>query len=110
MRMAVLFVHFIAVLARLLGPGGVCSPVAESLLLKTSTPRESLPTTIAESIRLGPHPGALDASNSSAPAKPTFLFPDVCTLPQNANASIPATRLVRRLPVLCRSLIQSSRC
>ena len=32
--MAVLFIHFIAVLARLLGPGGVRSIVAESLLLK----------------------------------------------------------------------------
>jgi hypothetical protein len=29
---AVLFIHFIAVLARLLGPGGVRSLVAESLL------------------------------------------------------------------------------
>src|SRR5437764_14347756 len=29
-----LFIHFIAVLARLLGPGGVRSLVAESLLLK----------------------------------------------------------------------------
>ena len=33
-NLAVLFVHFIAVLARLLGPGGVRSLVAESLLLK----------------------------------------------------------------------------
>jgi hypothetical protein len=31
---AVLFIHFIALLARLLGPGGVRSLVAESLLLK----------------------------------------------------------------------------
>jgi hypothetical protein len=30
----VLFIHFIAILARLLGPGGVRSLVAESLLLK----------------------------------------------------------------------------
>jgi hypothetical protein len=33
-NLAVLFLHFIAVLARLLGPGGVRSIVAESLLLK----------------------------------------------------------------------------
>src|SRR5271169_499548 len=44
---------------------GIASP-------QTPTPdRESLPATIAESIRLGPHPcrldGALGASNSSAP-------------------------------------------
>src|SRR5467141_4013916 len=34
MRNLVLFIHFIATLARLLGPGGVRSIVAESLLLK----------------------------------------------------------------------------
>ena len=33
-NLAVLFIHFIAVLARLLGPGGVRSLVAESLVLK----------------------------------------------------------------------------
>jgi len=33
-NLVVLFVHFIAILARLLGPGGVRSVVAESLLLK----------------------------------------------------------------------------
>ena len=33
-HVVVLFVHFIATLARLLGPGGVRSLVAESLLLK----------------------------------------------------------------------------
>ena len=33
-NLAVLFIHFIAVLARLLGPGGVRSFIAESLLLK----------------------------------------------------------------------------
>jgi putative transposase len=33
-NLAVLFIHFIAVLARLLGPGGVRSLVAESLLPK----------------------------------------------------------------------------
>src|SRR6266851_2860481 len=32
--LVVLFIHFIAALARLLGPGGVRSLVAESLLLK----------------------------------------------------------------------------
>src|SRR5260370_39056445 len=33
-RLSVLFIHFISTLARLLGPGGVRSLVAESLLLK----------------------------------------------------------------------------
>src|SRR5260370_23079673 len=33
-HLVVLFIHFIAVLARLLGPGGVRSLIAESLLLK----------------------------------------------------------------------------
>ena len=33
-NLAVLFIHLIATLARLLGPGGVRSFVAESLLLK----------------------------------------------------------------------------
>ena len=33
-HLVVLFTHFIATLARLLGPGGVRSLVAESLLLK----------------------------------------------------------------------------
>ena len=33
-NLAVLFIHFIATLARLLGPGGARSIVAESLLLK----------------------------------------------------------------------------
>ena len=71
-NLAVLFIHLIAVVARLLGPGGVRSVVAESLLLKHQTAdRESLPATSAESIRVGPHPcrldGALAASDSSAP-------------------------------------------
>jgi hypothetical protein len=33
-NLVVLFIHFIAILARLLGPGGVRSIVAESLILK----------------------------------------------------------------------------
>src|SRR5437667_9393720 len=33
-NLVILFIHFIATLARLLGPGGVRSLVAESLLLK----------------------------------------------------------------------------
>ena len=33
-NLAVLFIHLLAILARLLGPGGVRSLVAESLLLK----------------------------------------------------------------------------
>jgi hypothetical protein len=72
-NLAVLFIHLLATLARLLGPGGVRSIVAETLLLKHQLLilNESLPKTIAESIRVGPHlrrlAGALGASNSSAP-------------------------------------------
>ena len=33
-NLVILFIHFIATLARLLGPGGVRSIVAESLILK----------------------------------------------------------------------------
>jgi hypothetical protein len=71
-NLAVLFVHFIAVLARLLGPGGVRSLGRGVASPQTPTPdRESLPATIAESVGMGPHPGrpagAFDASNSSAP-------------------------------------------
>src|SRR5712691_12941331 len=71
-NLVVLFIHLIATLARLLGPGGVRSLVAESLLLKHQGPDlESLPATIAQSAIVGPHPrrlaGALGASNSSAP-------------------------------------------
>jgi putative transposase len=70
----VLFIHFIATLARLLRAGGARSIVAESLLLRhqASTPDpESLPATSAESVRVGPDPcrlaGAVAASLSPAP-------------------------------------------
>ena len=33
-HLIVLFIHFLAIMARLLGPGGIRSLVAESLLLK----------------------------------------------------------------------------
>jgi hypothetical protein len=67
--LAVLVIHLIATLAQLLGPGGVRSLVAASP--ETTAPdRESLPATIAQSIRGGPHPGrpagALGASNPSS--------------------------------------------
>jgi hypothetical protein len=70
--LVVLFIHFIATLARLLGPGGARSIVAESLLAQASTPDpESLPATSAESVRVGSDPcrmaGALAASHSPAP-------------------------------------------
>ena len=73
-NLVVLFIHFIAIVARLLGPGGVGSLVAESLLLMHQPPdRESLQATIAQSTGVGPHPrrldGALSASNSSAPIR-----------------------------------------
>src|SRR3984957_7524516 len=70
--LVVLFIHLIASLARLLGPGGARSLVAESLLLKHQLLNpESLPPTSAESVRVGPDPcrlaGALAASPSPAP-------------------------------------------
>src|SRR5580700_2711521 len=73
-NLAVLFIHFIAVLARLLGPGGVRSIVCGVASPQTPAPdRESLQATIAESIRVGPHlcrlDGALGASHSSAPVR-----------------------------------------
>ena len=71
-NLAVLFIHFIVVLVRLLGPGGVRSLVAESLLLRHQILIfESLPETISEFTRAGPDPRWLDvalgASRSSAP-------------------------------------------
>jgi len=71
-NLVVLFIHFIATLARLLGPGGVRSLVAESLLIKhqlliANRSRQRSPN--LHSSR--PHPrrlaGALGASNSSPP-------------------------------------------
>ena len=71
-HLVVLFVHFIATLARLLGPGGVRSLVAESLILKHQLlDRDSLTATIAELMHVGPHPrrldGALGTYHSPAP-------------------------------------------
>src|SRR6516225_9245400 len=71
-HLVVLFTHFIATLARLLGPGGVRSLVAESLLLKHQLLIVNrLSATHAQSALVGPHPrwldGALGTSNPSAP-------------------------------------------
>jgi len=69
-NLAVLVIHLIVTLARLLGPGGVhrCGVAAP----QTPTPGpEPFPATIAESIRVGPHSCRLDgtvaATNSPAP-------------------------------------------
>src|SRR6266513_4602234 len=70
-NLADLVIHLIATLARLLGPGGVRSLVAESLLLKHQLLIVNRSATIAQSIRCGPHPcrlaGALGASNPPSP-------------------------------------------
>ena len=71
-NLVVLFIHFIATLARLLGPGGVRSLVAESLLLKHQLVIVNRsPASIPQFIRVRPHPrrldGTLGASNSSPP-------------------------------------------
>ena len=71
-NLVILCIHFMAIQARLLGPGGVRSLVAESLILKHQLLIvKSLTATIAEFMRVGPHPrrldGALGTSYSSAP-------------------------------------------
>src|ERR1700676_1329861 len=72
--LVVLFIHFIATLARLLRPGGARSIVAESLLLN----------------RVGPDPcrlaGAVAASHSPAP---------VCHCAEALNPAGPSTSHVR---------------
>jgi hypothetical protein len=72
-NLAVLFIHFIAVLARLLGPGGVRSIVAESLLLKhqlliVNRSRQRSPN-LSASDRIFAGWMALGASHSSAPVR-----------------------------------------
>ena len=53
----ILLVHLIATLARLMGPGGLRSVVAESVLVKQSTAdSQSLATPGAESPRVGSDP------------------------------------------------------
>lgn len=90
-NLVVLFIHFIVTLARLLGPGSVRCGVASP---QAATPDcQSLPATIAESVRVGPHPrrldGALGASTSSAPVRNrTYL--DVCKATRHM-ASLVAT-------------------
>jgi hypothetical protein len=70
-NLAVLFVHFIAAMAQLLGPGGVRSLIAESLLLKHQLLIVKHPEAISQPTRVGPDPrwldGAPGASNSTAP-------------------------------------------
>ena len=62
-NLAVLFIHFIAVLARLLGPGGVRSLIAESLLLKhqiliLNRSRKRSPNLHASDPAVMSHPGS----------------------------------------------------
>jgi hypothetical protein len=70
-NLAVLFIHFIAVLARVLFPGGIGSLVAESLLLKHQLQILNRSRQRSPNLSIGSHPclldGALCASNSSAP-------------------------------------------
>src|SRR6516225_8229245 len=70
-HLVVLFVHFIATLARLLGPGGVRSLVAESLILKhqlliVKRSRQRSPN-LCTSDRILRLDGALGTSHPSAP-------------------------------------------
>jgi hypothetical protein len=79
-NLAVLVIHLIATLARLLGPGGVRSLVAESLLLKHQLLIVNRsPTTIAQSICGGT--ASLPACWRSWCVQPAFSVPD-CS-PQN---------------------------
>ena len=65
--MAVLVIHLIATLARLLGPGGVRSLVAESLLLKHQLLSINLLISSLESInRFGQVYGTSDASKTQS--------------------------------------------
>jgi hypothetical protein len=71
-NMAVLVIHLIATLARLLGPGGVRSIVAESLLLKhqlliVARSRQQSPNLCTIGPLLHRLNGTLGTSNSSAP-------------------------------------------
>ena len=67
----VLFIHLIATMARLLGPGGVRFIVAESLILKHELLIVARSRATIEFMHVGPHPrrlnGTLGTSNSSAP-------------------------------------------
>src|SRR5215469_5379965 len=72
-HLVVLFIHFIATLARLLGPGGVRSLVAESLLLKhqlliVNRSRQRTPHLRSSDRILRWLAGTLGASNPSAPS------------------------------------------
>ena len=72
--LVVLFIHFIATLARLLGPGGAPFHSCGVASPQAPTPdRESLQTPIAESIRVGSHScrvdGARGAAYTSAPVR-----------------------------------------
>src|SRR5271170_5045309 len=61
-NLVILFIHFLVTLARLLGPGGARSLVAESLYPQAPTlDRDSLTATIAEFVHVGPHPRRLMA-------------------------------------------------
>ena len=57
--LVVLFIHFIAILARLLRPGGARSIVAESLLLKHQLLILNRSRQRRRSVRVGPDPGRL---------------------------------------------------
>src|ERR1700726_1286949 len=95
-HLAVLFIHFIATLARLLGPGGVRSLVAESLLLKhqlliLNRSRKRSP----RFIRVGPYArrfdGDLGASNSPAPFRNCTEALDFAEVSQSyEQAKVPA--------------------
>ncbi len=71
-NLVVLFIPFITALARLLGPGGVRSLVAESLLLKHQLPivnrsRRRSPNLSASERIFDRLDGALGATNSPSP-------------------------------------------
>jgi hypothetical protein len=99
-NLVVLFIHFIATLARLLGTWrhplhscGVASPQTPTL------DREPLPATIPQSMRVGPDPGRLDgalgASNSSAPFRNcTEALDTAKTSQSHEQAKVPDAILV----------------
>jgi hypothetical protein len=61
-HLVVLFIHFVATLVPLLGPGGVRSIVAESLLLKHQLLLLNRSRQRSPHLRVGPHPCRLDGT------------------------------------------------
>jgi hypothetical protein len=111
-NLVVLFIHFIATLARLLGAGGVRSLVAESLLLKHQLLLLNRPPANDPPISVGPYScrldGTLGATNSSAPFRNRIEALDAASFSQSRKAEFghavtasPATPVSDCLCIIC---------